>query len=145
MAFARKSKARKSPANRDRPRKSSPVRAKKTARDAPTASLVKGTQGPRKRRRRAGSDGAASAHSRTDSVVAAQLDAMSSELHAIPALRDDIQDLRVQVEELTKRIDELLNRPTEPNIHCPDDNQAPPTPEPEPERAACETEGADAL
>jgi hypothetical protein len=37
-------------------------------------------------------------------------------------------------EELTKRMDELLNRPAEPNIHPPDDNQAPPTPEPEPER-----------
>jgi hypothetical protein len=145
MAFARKSKARKSPANRGRPRKSSPVRAKKTARDAPTASLVKGTQGPPKRRRRVGSDGAASAHSRTDSVVAAQLDAMSSELHAIPALRDDIQDLRGQVEELTKRIDELLKHTAEPGIPRPDEGQAPPAPEPEPETAAWETEDANVL
>jgi hypothetical protein len=147
MAFARKSKARKSPANRGRPRKSSPVPAKKTARSAPAVSAAKETQAPRKRGRSADSGRTASAHSRTDSIVAAQLETMSRGLHAIPALRDDIQHLRVRVEELAERIDELLKRPAEPNRRHPEDNQVPPTPEPEsePETPAWETEDTEVL
>jgi hypothetical protein len=70
---------------------------------------------------------------------------LSGELHAIPALRDDIQDLRARVEELTERIDELLKRPVEPNRHRPEDNHVPPTPEPEPETAVWETEDTEVL
>jgi hypothetical protein len=84
-------------------------------------------------------------HDRTDSVVAAQLDTKNGELHAIPALRDDIQALHVRVEELTERIDELPKRPVEPNRHRPEDNHVPPTPEPEPETAAWETEDTEVL
>jgi hypothetical protein len=145
MAFARKSKARKSPANRVHPRKSSPVPTKKTGRSASAALAAKDTQAPRKRGRRAGSGRPASAHGRTDSVVAAQLGTMNGELHAIPALRDDIQALRVRVEELTERIDALLKRPVEPNRHRPEDNHVPPIPEPEPETAAWETEDTEVL
>jgi hypothetical protein len=68
-----------------------------------------------------------------DSVVAAQLETMSGAVHAIPALREDIEDLRVWVEEFTERIDELLKRSVEPNRNRPEDNQVPPPPEPEPE------------
>jgi hypothetical protein len=145
MAFARKSKARKSPANRGRPRKSSPVPAKKTARGAPATLAAKETQAPRKRGRPAGSGRPASAHGRRDSVVAAQLETMSGELHAIPALRDDIQDLRVRIEELTERLNELLKRPAEPDRSRPDENHAAPAPQPELETAAWETEDANVL
>ena len=145
MALVRKSTARKSPANRGRPRKSSPAPAKKSARNAPAASPVKETKAPRKRGRPAGSGRAVAAHGRTDSVVAAQLEAMSNELQTIPALRDDIQDLRLRIEELTERINELLKRPAAPDRPRPDENQAAPAPEPDPETAAWETEDANVL
>jgi hypothetical protein len=145
MAFAGKLKARKALANRGRPRKSSPVPAKKTGRSASAASAAKETQAPRKRGRPVGSGRPAAAHGRTDSVVAAQLETMRRALHAIPALRDDIRELRGRVEELTERIDELLKRPAEANRNRPENNHVPTTPEPKPEAAAWETEDTEVL
>jgi hypothetical protein len=144
MALAR-STARKSPTSRGRPGKSSPVPAKKTARGAPAVSPVKEAKASRKRSRPAGSDRAAAAHGRTDSIFAAQLEAMSDELQTIPALRDEIQVLRLRIEELTGRIDELLKRPTAPDEPRTDETQAPPIPEPEPETTAWEVEDANVL
>ncbi len=43
-----------------------------------------------------------------DSVIAAQLEAMSNDLQSIAALQDEIQDLRLAIETLTERVDELL-------------------------------------
>jgi hypothetical protein len=145
MALARKSTARKSPTNRGRPGKSSPVPAKKTAGGAPAVSSMKEAQASRKRSRPAGSGRSAAAHGRTDSIFAAQLEAMSKELQTIPGLRDDIQVLRLRIEELTERIDELLKRPTASDEPRADETQAPPSPESEPETATWEVEDADVL
>jgi hypothetical protein len=145
MVLARISTARKSPANRGRSRKSSPVPVKKITRGAPAVSPAKEAQASPMRGRPAGSARSAAADGRTGSFFAAQLEAMSNELQTIPALCDDIQVLRFRIEALTERIDELLERPTAPEEARADETQAPPSPEPEPETAAWEVEDANVL
>ena len=49
-----------------------------------------------------------------DTVLAARLEAISSELQAIPGLRDEVHELRTSIEMLTERVQSLLKVHDEP-------------------------------